>query len=109
MASRKDNKKAKTKKKPGKTTSANNSDPCTAFYWFFREHSFRIADSMHLDVNSITVARQVQRVWKQQNALERRPYIFKAERVAALKNGMTSVTTNDGNEGNKKKSAAEAR
>jgi len=84
-----------------KKPSKRKEDPCTAFYWFFKEHSIRIADSLKEPITSWPVRVEVQRVWKVLNALERKPYIEKAERVKQLKVG----SVGDINDGGKKPAA----
>lgn len=78
-------------------------DPTSAFYWFSKEHGMRIADSLNQPITSMYVRRETQRTWKLMNALERKPYIDKAERVKEM---TVSKSNSDGKAGEVKKPAA---
>lgn len=69
-------------------------DPTRAFFWFHKEHALRIGDDLQQPYTANVVRKEVQRLWKLQNALERKPYIEKAERVKQVKAG-TVIAVND--------------
>jgi hypothetical protein len=62
-------------------------DPTQAFFWFYKEHVLRIAEALQQPYTANVVRKEVQRIWKLQNALERKPYTEKAERVKQLQAG----------------------
>jgi hypothetical protein len=77
-------------------------DPSSALFWFFKQHALRISQDLQQPLESSQVRKEVVRIWKIMNPVERRPFVDKAERVQKLKR-------NDANESGKVSAVAAAK
>lgn len=95
------------KTRPNKRAKQEKGDPTSAFFWFVKENGLRVADSLGQVITSGPVRTELQRLWKVMNALERKPYMKKAERVQALK-APSKNDAEDSDNGGKKSAEAVA-
>lgn len=77
-------------------------DPSSALFWFFKQHALRISQDMQQPLESSQVRKEVVRIWKMMNPVERRPFVDKAEKVQKMKR-------NDANESGKVSAVAAAK